>query len=339
MNSIQEYEQELITLVRTDKNNWSRFYLLMTEVEEKELYKDSADNSGTPFKSFTAWLKNFAIKNKVHESILWNRKKAGKVYVDYQEQQKAKGLEVTPIENTDISMENLVLVDRVKKIAPAMAEDMMDRLTRRDLTRAEARRIEATIKNKAKAMKEKRDKKKAADGESNADTEEVNININDVVTASRILEKFQTPVTLLGREAEKVNFVKSESREKYRMFDEFRVWTGSATKSRRLDALILENFNVNDKMKELDVHGIEIKVSKYDLENDHKYTEYMDFVHYLWLAIPRELVDLALDIIPGDYVGVIALEKDGTTTKVKEAPRLQPARLQETMTVAAIKMI
>ena len=50
MNSIQEYEQELITLVRTDKNNWSRFYLLMTEVEEKELYKDSADNSGTPFK-------------------------------------------------------------------------------------------------------------------------------------------------------------------------------------------------------------------------------------------------------------------------------------------------
>ena len=338
MNSIQEYEQELLTLVRTDKNNWSKFYLLMTEVEKKELYKDSVDGSGTPFKSFTAWLKHFSIKHKVHESILWNRKKAGKVYADYQEQQKAKGLEVTPIENTDISMENLVLVDRVKKIAPAMAENMLDRLTKRDLTRAEARRIEATIKNRAKALKEKRDKKKAADGESNSDTEEVNI-INDVVTASRILEKFQDPKTLLGRDIEKKNFVKSDIREKYRMFDEFRVWTGTTTKSRRLDALILENFDIENKMHNINAHGIEIKVSKYDLEHDHKYTEYIDFVHYLWIAIPRELVDLALVIIPGDYVGVIALEKDGTTTKVKEAPRLQPARLQETMTVAAIKMI
>lgn len=341
MKHINDYEKELITLVRTDKNNWSRFYILMKEVEDKELYKESVDSSGTPFKSFTAWIKNFAIKNKVHESILWNRKKAGKVYAEYEASQREQGKEVTPLAETDVSMENLVLVDRVKKIAPAMAEDMMDRLTRRDLTRAEARRIEATIKNRAKALKEKRDKKKdeTNGGENSAENEEVNVNIDDVVTASRILEKFQSPLTLLGREAEKVNFVKSEVREKYRMFDEFRVFTGSATKSRRLDALVLENFDIENKLHEINVHGIEIKVSKYDLENDHKYTEYMDFVHYLWLAIPRELVSLALDIIPGDYVGIIALEEDGTTTKVKEAPRLNPDRLKETMTVAAIKMM
>lgn len=336
MNSIQEYEQELLTLVRTDKNNWSKFYILMTEVEEKELYKDSVDGSGTPFKSFTAWLKHFSIKHKVHESILWNRKKAGKVYADYQEQQKAKGLEVTPIENTDISMENLVLVDRVKKIAPAMAENMLDRLTKRDLTRAEARRIEATIKNRAKAMQSKRDKKNSA---NNIDNEEVSISIDDVVTASRILEKFQDPKTLLGRDIEKKNFVKSDVREKYRMFDEFRVWTGTTTKSRRLDALILENFDIENKMHNINAHGIEIKVSKYDLEHDHKYTEYMDFVHYLWIAIPRELVTLALEIIPSDYVGIVVFEEDGTTSIVKQAPRLNPTRLKETMTVAAIKMM
>ena len=340
MKHINDYEKELISLVRTDKNNWSRFYIIMQEVEDKELYKESFDSSGTPFRSFTAWLKNFAIKHKVHESILWNRKKAGKVYAEYEASQREQGKEVTPIQCTDISMENLVLVDRVKKIAPAMAEDMMDRLSRRDLTRAEARRIESTIKNRAKALKAKRDKKEAADGgENSTKDEEVNVNIDDVVTASRILEKFQTPVTLLGREAEKVNFVKSESREKYKMFDEFRVFTGSSTKSRRLDALVLENFDIENKLHKINVHGIEIKVSKYDLENDHKYTEYMDFVHYLWIAIPRTLVDLALTIIPSDYVGVIAFEDDGSTTKIKEAPRLQPTRLQETMTVAAIKMI
>lgn len=338
MNSIQEYEQELLTLVRTDKNNWSKFYLLMTEVEEKELFKESVDASGTPFKSFTAWIKNFAIKNKVHESILWNRKKAGKVYADYQAAQKEKGIEVTAIENTDISMENLVLVDRVKKIAPAMAEDMMDRLSRRDLTRAEARRIEATIKNRARALKEKRDKK-AENKEASSKEETVDINIDNIVTASKILEKFQDPKTILGRDIEKKNFVKSESREKYKMFDEFRVWTGTTTKSRRLDALVLENFDIENKMHEINAHGIEIKVSKYDLENDHKYTEYTDFVHYLWLAIPRELVDLAITIIPADYVGIIALEEDGTTTKVKDAPRLNPSRLKDTMTVAAIKML
>ncbi|MDM0552438.1 hypothetical protein QTG94_14715, partial [Clostridium perfringens] len=51
------YEHELEDLVRNDKNNWTRFYILMEKVEKEELYKQKN------FKSFTSWLKSFSIKN------------------------------------------------------------------------------------------------------------------------------------------------------------------------------------------------------------------------------------------------------------------------------------
>lgn len=324
--NIKSYEAELLELVRTDKNNWSRFYLLMKDVEEKEIFKEK------DYKSFTAWLKDFAINHKMHESVLWNRKKAGKVYHEYREEQKAQGIDIASIDEANISMESLVLVDKIKKNYPELAEDMLGKLTKKELSRADVRRIEAALKISTKKKSDKNAESLVDDADNVVD------NVDDIITATKILSKFKTPLTLLGREAENKNFSKSEDREKYRYFEEFRMFTGTTVKSRRIDVLALENFNVQHKYHELDVHGIEIKVAKWDLQNDHKYTEYAEFVHYLWLAIPMELVELAEEISP-KMVGIIAYADDDKMIRVRNATRLTPSRIKDTMTVAAIKML
>ena len=59
--------------------------------------------------------------------------------------------------------------------------------------------------------------------------------------------------------------------------------------------------NISSKTgKSISLHGIEIKVSKYDLVNDHKMLEYDEYVDYSWLAIPaenKEMLDEAQKIL------------------------------------------
>ena len=71
MEALKEIEDKLVNLVEIDKRNWTQFYLLLKKVEDHELWK-------TENKSFTAWIKNFSKKHKIHETIIWNRKKAGR---------------------------------------------------------------------------------------------------------------------------------------------------------------------------------------------------------------------------------------------------------------------
>ena len=71
--NLQRIEVELNNIAKKDKQNWSNFYVLLKEVETKELWKDN-------FNSFTAWVKHFSVTSGMKESIIWNRKRAGEVY-------------------------------------------------------------------------------------------------------------------------------------------------------------------------------------------------------------------------------------------------------------------
>ncbi|MDK0764133.1 hypothetical protein P5E87_15290, partial [Clostridium perfringens] len=147
------YEHELEDLVRNDKNNWTRFYLLMEKVEKEELYKQRN------FKSFTSWLKNFSLKNKIHESVLWNRKKAGRVYQQYQQLQSQKGIETEPIENIDVSMDSLVLLDKIQKKAPALGAELIEKTMNKQVTRQDLRTAYKQIRDAEPPKKPGRKKK------------------------------------------------------------------------------------------------------------------------------------------------------------------------------------
>lgn len=322
------YEHELEDLVRNDKNNWTRFYLLMEKVEKEELYKQRN------FKSFTSWLKNFSLNNKIHESVLWNRKKAGRVYQQYQQLQSQKGIETEPIENIDVSMDSLVLLDKIQKKAPALGAELIEKTMNKQVTRQDLRTAYKQIRD-AEPPKKPGRKKKLTEEEEMAKQAEFNRNN---ATATKITQLFTSSMWLLGYETTRKAFKVAEQQDKYISLPEFRVYTGTSIKSRRIDVLALENVTVKTKLHQLHSHGIEIKVDKHDLLNDHKYTEYAEFVHFLWLAVPRELVELAEETAP-PTVGIISVESDDTLVKVREAEKGDPLRLLDTFMVSTMKLM
>ena len=82
---LEKIEHELEVMVNIDRKNWVNFYLLVKKVKEKELWKVS--NA----KSFTQWIKELSRKTKIHETIIWNRYKAGEVYQGYAENKRQGG--------------------------------------------------------------------------------------------------------------------------------------------------------------------------------------------------------------------------------------------------------
>ncbi|EPB8251259.1 hypothetical protein ACRTFC_003008 [Clostridium perfringens] len=328
INDFKACESELENLIRTDKNNWTRFYILMEKVEKEELYKQRN------FKSFTSWLKNFSLKNKIHESVLWNRKKAGRVYQQYQQLQSQKGIETEPIENIDVSMDSLVLLDKIQKKAPALGAELIEKTMNKQVTRQDLRTAYKQIRD-AEPPKKPGRKKKLTEEEEMAKKAEFNRNN---ATATKITQLFTSSMWLLGYETTRKAFKVAEQQDKYISLPEFRVYTGTSIKSRRIDVLALENVTVKTKLHQLHSHGIEIKVDKHDLLNDHKYTEYAEFVHFLWLAVPRELVELAEETAP-PTVGIISVESDDTLVKVREAEKGDPLRLLDTFMVSTMKLM
>lgn len=322
INDFEKYEHELEVLVREDKNNWARFYVIMEKVEKEELYKQKR------FRSFTAWLKNFAIKNKVHESVLWNRKKAGKVYKQYQEIQAKKGIETQAIEKINVSMDSLVLLDKIQKKAPELGTELIEKTINKEITRQDLRSAYKKIRDAVPYKKASKDKNKEIENED----------IKNTITATKITQLFKSSEWLLDYKVKRKAFRPQEEQDKYVALSEFRVYTGSTKKSRRIDVVVLENVTTEVKLHEIHVHGVEIKINKYDLVNDHKYAEYTEFVHFLWVAIPTELVQVAQETVP-PTIGILEITEKEEIKKVREAIKGQPIKIIETLKVATIKLI
>ena len=67
--------------------------------------------------------------------------------------------------------------------------------------------------------------------------------------------------------------------------------------------------------------GVEIKVARSDLENDHKLSEYLPFVHTFFLAVPDEPAMLAS---AHDHttkeIGILAVDLDALRVRVEKPP-------------------
>lgn len=325
MKPIKEYENELVIILNADKNNWTRFYILMKEIEENELFKEIG------LGSFTAWVKHFSVKNKIHESVIWNRKKAGKVYERYINVQKQQGIDVTPIEKAQIGVDSLVLLDKISKRDEKLGAELTEKAIQKEISRSDLRNAYKAIrgdlhKNKIENNNSLATRKSAA---------ESIIDIKETITASKIVSCLMNP-RWLGEKCKRKAFKGSYEQDKYKALTEFPVYTGTTTKSRRIDVLVAENLRVENHFS-LNLHGIEIKVSKSDLINDMKYTEYAEFVNYLWLAIPVELLDIALMNSP-EMIGILLYNKDKIEI-FREANILMPLKIKESLTTLSLRLI
>lgn len=325
MKPMKEYENELITILNADKKNWTKFYLLMKEIEEKQLYKELNLNS------FTAWVKSFSIKNKIHESVIWNRKKAGKVYENYVSIQKDKGIEVAPVERAQIGVDSLVLLDKISKRDNKLGAELTEKAIQKEITREDLRNAYKTIRGDL--HKNKVDNSKVSTLSEKA--EETIIKIKETITASKIVAALSKP-RWLGEECNRKAFKGAYEQDKYKTLTEFPVYTGTTSKSRRIDVLVAENLRVKEHFN-LNLHGIEIKVSKSDLVNDMKYSEYAEFVNYLWLAIPSDLIEVTETIAPKN-IGILIYKNDKIEIQ-REAERLNPLKLNESLTTLSLRLL
>ena len=195
------------------------------------------------------------------------------------------------------------------------------------------------IKAKKDAEKELKTQLEANKDISQDEKEKILENIKDLKTATLtaidVVNALKKNNWLDVKKEGRKSFKDFYEQDKYKVFTEFPVFAGTTRNSRRIDALICEN--LTEERWKLNLHAVEIKVSKSDLVNDHKYTEYADFTDFIWLAIPEELVADARET-KLDKCGILVI-KDGKVQVIEQAQKLDAIRREECLSRLALKLL
>ena len=322
IDTIDAIENELETLLSADKKSWVRIYELMDSVEKEKLYTDK-------FSSYTKWVNALADKAKVHVSLLWNRKKAGRVYAAYEERAKERGRTVPSMNAVKVSADNFNLIEKIAGNNTDVADELIDKVLQGDMKRSDLKNAWQTVKADREASGKKIVRVNAYDKES-VDVKTETITAADIVLA-------------LSRRNWLINNVDTYTDRytvsKYRVLTEFAVQTGTSHHARRIDALILENRTVEaEKAYNVHIHAVEIKVSKHDLLSDHKMQEYTDYADFFWIAVPEELKADAESIMLNDW-GLITIDEKKELHVIKKAELHDAIFRDQTVETALIKIL
>lgn len=328
MNNLVDIEKKLIELFISERKNWVSIYLLLKIVYEEMLWRVN-------YNSYTQWVKEFAIRSKVHESSIWHIRKMGAVYEKYSKQMESKGMKVEDIKNTKVSANNLVILEKIDKYSPEKTEELVEKIFNKEITKNDLEEIYRAVRPSKKSSENNISSK--TDGEIRIEK------IKDNIKASNILSTLYNIESWLGKKKERKYFKSSYEQDKVQCFSEFPLFTGTTRHSRRIDFLCVENMT-SENLWELNIHGIEIKVNEHDLLNDEKYTEYTEFVDYFYLAVPEELGEIAQkNKFNGCGLIIISKDKENTNkfiAKVVEIPiKLNPLRREDTLTSITLKLL
>lgn len=322
-NKLKKIEQELAGYVKADKKNWVRIYQLMHEVETSKLYEERDD---TP--SFTSWVNALADELDVNVSLLWARLKAGRTYAEYESRAAGQGRSVTPLSLLNASPDSINLCEKVAGKNALEMDRLIDKVVAGNLTREDLRAAARAKRAEGGAMpKTRHDRIDAAD--RTEDTTKV--------TASDIVMALRQPTWLpVSKHEGREDYLEN----KYHVFTEFRIPSGTSRNARRIDAMIAETFTLPEQ-DDVVLRGIEIKVDKNDLLKDCKMQEYTQFCDYFYIGIPaddREMLDAA-DSVRRPSWGVLTVSKDGTVSVIREPEKLNAAFRDKAIANCLIKLL
>lgn len=327
-NKIDVIETELESILSTDKKSWVRIYELMDTVEREKLYSDQ-------YSSYTKWVNALADKAHVHVSLLWNRKKAGRVYAAYEERANAQGKSVPAMEDVAVSADNFNLIEKIAGNNTDVADELIEKVLQGDMKRSDLKNAWQTVKADREASGKKSVRVNGYDRyqEEETATKPDNITATDIVLAlgkSSWLDNTNGGIAV---------FYDRYTQSKYRLMTEFAVQTGTSHYARRIDALILENRTVEaEKAYNVHIHAVEIKVSKHDLLSDHKMQEYTDYADFFWIAVPVELKDDALSIMLPEW-GLITIDDQKELHVIQKAKLHDAIFRDKTVETALIKIL
>ena len=321
-DKIDVIENELETLLSADKKSWVRIYELMDSVEKEKLYTEK-------FTSYTKWVNALADKAHVHVSLLWNRKKAGRVYAAYEERAKERGRTVPSMNAVKVSADNFNLIEKIAGNNTDVADELIDKVLHGDMKRSDLKNAWTTVKADREAAGKKSVRVNAYDKEG--------IDVKtETITAADIVLALSRPNWLKNSVD---TYSDRYTQSKYRVLTEFAVCTGTSRHARRIDGLVMENLTVAaEKAYNVHIHAVEIKVSKHDLLSDHKMQEYTDYADFFWIAVPEELKADAESIMLNDW-GLITIDKKKELHVIKKAELHDAIFRDQTVETALIKIL
>lgn len=290
-------EKEIQTVIEADKASWIRIYQLMSEVESEKLYENT-------YSSYTQWVNKIAENMHIHVSLLWRRKKAGAFYSEYLKRMQARGKEVSFNDLEHVSPDNLVLAERIAGNNTAVADQLIEKIQQGELKRKDLSSALAAAK-RCRAEKGIPDPINGYDKKKQQKTSEVSGTKPDQkkITALDITAALEIYRHWIGEPVEKQGRV-----PKYKVFTEFGVDSPGTRNARRIDALVAETLTT-EHPRQIKLHGIEIKVSRSDLEHDNKMSEYTQYIDYFWIAVPPYLITDAKNLTLPEW-GILAVDQE-----------------------------
>lgn len=290
-------EKEIQTVIEADKASWIRIYQLMSEVESEKLYENT-------YSSYTQWVNKIAENMHIHVSLLWRRKKAGAFYSEYLKRMQARGKDVSFNDLEHVSPDNLVLAERIAGNNTAVADQLIEKIQQGELKRKDLSSALAAAK-RCRAEKGIPDPINGYDKKKQQKTSEVSGTKPDQkkITALDITAALEIYRHWIGEPVEKQGRV-----PKYKVFTEFGVDSPGTRNARRIDALVAETLTTKHP-RQIKLHGIEIKVSRSDLEHDDKMSEYTQYIDYFWIAIPPYLITDAKNLTLPEW-GILAVDQE-----------------------------
>lgn len=348
-------EDEITSAVQEDTKAWYAVYAPMKRVADDKLFLPD-------YKSLSMWVT--VLSNKIHrnESLLWRYYNVGRFYDDYVTEQERTGAKYTPTDKCKISANTLRLISSVagtnmKETCKLIRQAEEGKVSTREL---EVRKRDMGRRHPANGYTARQAKEHAAEA-AGSDT---GTDPATAVTAVAIkVALSQKPVRLGGGRVgnyagdhwviqyrEKVSNPELDigqietlyGRPKYTLLTEFPVATGTTNKPRQIDGVAIESFTAGRGA--VAVHGIEIKVSKYDLQRDEKMGDYAQYVDYMWICVPKDLLSVVDEVVDPSWGVLVAVPhepgSDAVSVSVNRLPeRTFGTEVEETLRTAVRRLI
>ena len=359
--NLEKIEDKISLILSDSMKSWVDLYLLLEQVRENKLYKPE-------HRSFTAFVRHVAETNNVHESILWQRRKAGKTYRRYQKikEQQGKGAKaIEELKESKISPEALELCQKIAQKNDEVFTNLIEKAINGEVTRDSLRQTYTTMRDKEISEAIRRDLRHENDTENDTHAKgmqsmandqkehtEQNTNPKDPLKTAEIslaldssswMEKF---AQILGTDAIDQNDIYNFTRKGrgiFKTLNEFPVTSLTTRFDRKVDKAIFETITLAGHfLREYQVctHQVEIKVSRSDLIHDKKMQDYAQAFDYSWLCVPTELKEAALSVKPEKF-GLLLYDFNKKTLRIEKTAQRQkdPLQIERTLRIGLNRLL
>ncbi len=314
-----------------EESGWARAAQLLAEVDDGQLWKPE-------HRSFSAWLRSYALHKGCSESLLWRYRKAQKAYAAARQAVP----ELPEMQQAKVSAEAVVTAEKIFGDDRRGVAKLLGRVDSGEVGIQQVREMWRAAR-KAVGVRASRHqaKPKAMAGDGGGDAE-----VTRKLTAALAS---QASRWVWGAETqEEAARRKEENRARdfftrdavcVRTLTEFPVRVESGKRPRRVDvaAVCVENQTTADWM-DVVMRGVEVKVSEYDLCRDEKMGDYASFFDFMYLAVPAFLERQAREAVPSEWGLLVYDEESDGISVAREPERLDAARREESLMTAVVKL-